>query len=176
MLIGTAIVEALRERGTLVDGVFHGVFDETGDIPAGAKTVEDVWKILPFENYVVSAELSAEDLRAVMEEVYAVRDARSLIGFNLQTSGTGATRRVMSLTRSDGSVRSRGDKYLVAFNTFDSRSGGHRFMKLRAMLEAPESRCTFHHLQTRDALIDYFRRHQVIRKDLWTRPLSAAAA
>src|SRR5205814_10304444 len=39
MLIGNAIMESLRNRGTAVDGVFHGVFDETGDLAAGPKTV-----------------------------------------------------------------------------------------------------------------------------------------
>lgn len=175
MLIGNAILESLRERGTAVDGVFHGVFDETGDMPAGCKTVEDVWKLLPFENYVVTAELTAEELRTVMEEVYAVHDSRSLIGFKVQTSGTGQARRVTSLTRADGSVLPRSEKYVVAFNTFDSRSAGHKFMKLRVMLDAPESHCVFHHVQTRDALIDYFRRHEVVRKDLWSWPLPAAA-
>jgi len=110
-----------------------------------------------------------------MEEVYEVHDSRSLIGFNVQTSGTGPARRVISLTPANGSIRPRGDKYLIAFNTFDSRSAGHRFMKLRAMLEKPEAGCTFHHVETRDALIDYFRRHQVIRKDLWKPGLAAAA-
>ena len=175
MLIGNAILESVRERGTHVDGVFHGVFDETGDLPPGPKTIADVWNVLPFENYVVTAELTADQLRTVMEEVYEVHDSRSLIGFNVQTNGTGQSRRVISLTRADGSLLTNGEKYAIAFNTFDSRSAGHRFMKLRAMLESSEARCVFHDVQTRDALIDYFRRHRVIRKDLWKTNLPAAA-
>jgi DNA phosphorothioation-dependent restriction protein DptG len=53
---------------------------------------------------------------------------------------------------------------VIAFNTFDSRSAGHRFMKLRALLEKPEARCTLHNVQTRDALIEYFQRHKVLRR------------
>jgi 2',3'-cyclic-nucleotide 2'-phosphodiesterase/3'-nucleotidase len=175
MLIGNAIVESLRERGTAVDGVFHGVFDDTDDLAAGPKTVADIWNVLPFENYIVTAELTADQLCTVMEEVYAVHDSRGLIGFDVQTSGPGRSRQVVSLTRADGAALPRHQKYVIAFNTFDSRSAGHKFMKLRAMLEAPESCCVFHHVQTRDALIDYFRRHQVVRKDLWNRRLPAAA-
>ncbi len=37
-------------------------------------------------------------------------------------------------------------------------------MKLRSILERPESNCTFHPVQTREALIDYFRRHQVVHR------------
>ena len=35
-------------------------------------------------------------------------------------------------------------------------------MKLRALLEAPAANCRLHPVQTRDALIDYFKRHQIV--------------
>jgi len=65
---------------------------------------------------------------------------------------------------------------LIAFNTFDSRSAGHRFMKLRALLETAPTRFTFHPVQTRDAVIDYFRRHQVVHKIAAQNTAAAAAA
>jgi len=37
-------------------------------------------------------------------------------------------------------------------------------MKLRALLDAPAANCKLHDLKTRDALIDYFRRHKVVHK------------
>ena len=37
-------------------------------------------------------------------------------------------------------------------------------MKLRAILERPDARCTFHPVQTRETLIDYFRRHKVVHR------------
>jgi 2',3'-cyclic-nucleotide 2'-phosphodiesterase/3'-nucleotidase len=171
MLIGNAIAEALGGRGVKVDGVFHGVFDESRDLSPGPKTVADIWGILPFENYIVTAELTADELRSIMEEVYAIHDSRSLIGFKVRA----ADGKIVSLTRSDGSALHRGSKYVIAFNTFDSRSAGHRFMKLRSILENAGSNCVFHDVQTRDALIDYFRRHKVVRKDFWNFPLAAAA-
>jgi 2',3'-cyclic-nucleotide 2'-phosphodiesterase (5'-nucleotidase family) len=175
MLIGSAILESLRERGTAVDGAFHGLFEGTRDLPPGPKTIADIWQILPYENYLVTAELTNDELRAVMEEMYVTHDSRSLVGFDVQTNGAGPDRRVVSLAPRNGRVRPRGEKYIIAFNTFDSRSAGHKFMKLRSILESAEARCLFHHVQTRDALIDYFRRHKVVRKDLWSRGLSAAA-
>jgi hypothetical protein len=60
------------------------------------------------------------------------------------------------MTFEDGRPLDRGKKYVIAFNAFDSRSAGHRFMKLRTLLEAPSANCTLHQVQTRDALIDYF--------------------
>src|SRR5207249_7668651 len=67
ILIGAAIVEALRERSVPVDGVMHGVFDEKRDFAAGPKTVNDIWNILPYENYVVTAELSPDEIKMIME-------------------------------------------------------------------------------------------------------------
>ena len=162
-LLGAAIMEALHERGMAVDGAFHGIFDER-DFKAGPKTVRDMWGVLPFENYIVAAELTPDEIKSVMEEVYVSRDSRSLVGFNIATEGRGSERRVTSLKRDNGRLLERDKKYRIAFNMFDSRSGGHRFMRLRDLLETPTANCTMHPLQTRDALIEYFRRHKMVHK------------
>lgn len=163
-LIGTAIIESLRDRGVAIDGAMHGVFDERNNFAAGPKSVNDIWTLIPFENFIVTAELTPEEITALMEDVYASREPRSLIGFEIQTEGITRDRRIMSIQTADGQPLARDKRYAIAFNTFDSRSGGHRFMKLRALLETPATRCTFHPVQTRDALIDFFRRHQTVRK------------
>jgi len=162
-LIGAAMMEALRERNTPVDGAFHGIFDER-DLRAGRKTVRDVWNVLPFENYIVTAELTPEEIKTVMEEVYLSRESRSLVGFNIVTEGRGAERRITSLRREDGRELERDKKYRIAFNTFDSRSAGHRFMKLSDLVQTPAANCILHPVQTRDALIAYFQRHKVVQK------------
>ena len=93
-----------------------------------------------------------------MEEVYASREPRNLLGFEIETEGSGYERRIAAVRLADGGTLERDKRYLIAFNTFDSPSAGHRFMKLRALLETAPTRCTFHPVQTRDAVIDYFRR------------------
>src|SRR5207253_11025076 len=95
---------------------------------------------------------------------YASHESRNLLGFEIKTEGRGYDRHIISMTLDDGRPLDRGKKYVIAFNSFDSRSAGHRFMKLRALLETPAANCTLHPVQTRDALIDYFRRHQVVHK------------
>ncbi|PYJ74657.1 MAG: hypothetical protein DME77_11075, partial [Verrucomicrobia bacterium] len=80
-LIGAAIMEALRERNVPIDGVMHGVFDENASFVAGPKTVNDIWNVLPYENYIVTADLSPEEIKTIMEEVYASHERRSLLGF-----------------------------------------------------------------------------------------------
>jgi 2',3'-cyclic-nucleotide 2'-phosphodiesterase/3'-nucleotidase len=163
-LIGAAIMESLRERGTPVEGAVHGLFDDKNDFVAGRKMVKDVWNIIPYENYLVTAELTPEEIQMVMEETYSSHEGRSLLGFNVRTDGVGSARRITSIAREDGRPIERGRKYVIAFNTFDSRSAGHRFMKLRALLDSLMVNCQLHPVQTRDALIDYFQRHKVVRK------------
>src|SRR5436305_9681651 len=65
-LIGTAISEALVERNLPVDGVMHGAFDDRATLVAGPKTLNDIWNLIPYENYIVTAQLSPEDIRTVM--------------------------------------------------------------------------------------------------------------
>lgn len=163
-LIGASILESLRKRGVSVDGAMHGGFDAETDIVAGLKTVGDIWSIIPYENYLVTAELSADQIRMIMEEMYASHEGRNLLGFDVKTEGRSGEPRIASIALADGRPLARNKNYVIAFNTFDSRSAGHRFMKLRALLETPSAHCIMHPVQTRDALIDYFQQHKVVRR------------
>lgn len=97
------------------------------------------------------------------------------MGFDITTERRGAEHRIKSMSLAGGRPLERDKKYMIAFNTFDSRSGGHRFMKLRALLDTSAASCQFHPVQTRDALIDYFRRHRVVHKVAVANPLAHAA-
>src|SRR5437016_5797356 len=163
-LIGAAIMESLSERRVVVDGVIHGVFHDNAKLAAGPITVNDVWNILPYENFIVTAVLSPDEIKAVMEEVYTSQESRSLVGIELKVEGRGPDRRVVSMMFPDGRPLERGKRYIIAVNSFDARSGGHHFMKLRALLDRPEANCVLHPVQTRDALINYFRRHKIVNR------------
>ena len=163
-LIGAAIVEALLERDLAVDGVMHGVFDENANLIAGSKTVNDIWNVIPYENFIVTARLAPDEIKTVMEEVYASHERRNLLGFAVKLEGGGSDCKITSMTLQDGHLLERSKKYLIAFNSFDSRSAGHHFMKLRALLETPSAKSVMHPVQTRDALIDYFRRHKIVHR------------
>jgi 2',3'-cyclic-nucleotide 2'-phosphodiesterase/3'-nucleotidase len=174
-LIGAAIMEALGERNVAVDGVMHGVFDENANLTAGPKTVNDIWNVIPYENFIVTAELSSDEIKALMGEVYASHERRNLLGFEVKTEGRGSNCRITSMTLQDGRPLDRSKKYLIALNSFDARSAGHHFMRLRALLETPSANCAMHPVQTRDALIDYFRRHKIVHKIAAAGGLAAAA-
>ena len=174
-LIGAAIAETLAERSIITDAVMHGVFDENAKLAAGLTTINDVWNIIPYENLIVTATLSPDEIKSVMEEVYANHEPRSLMGIVVRVEGRAPDCRITSMTFSDGRALERDKRYIIAFNSFDARSGGHHFMKLRALLDRPEANCVLHPVQTRDAVIDYFRRHKVVRKIAAMPPLEIAA-
>jgi 2',3'-cyclic-nucleotide 2'-phosphodiesterase (5'-nucleotidase family) len=174
-LIGAAITETLAERSITVDAVVHGVFDENAKLAAGLTTVNDIWNIIPYENLIVTATFSPDEIKSVMEEVYASHEPRSLLGIAVRVEGRGPDCRITSMTFPDGRARERDKKYVIALNSFDARSGGHHFMKLRALLDRPEANCVLHPVQTRDAVIDYFRRHKVVQRIAAITPLGIAA-
>ena len=174
-LIGAAITEALLERNVPVDGVMHGTFDDKADLTAGPKTVYDVWNIIPYENYIVTAQLSPEEIKIAMEDVFASHEKRNLLGFELKTESRRDDSKIVSMALVNRESLDRNKKYVIAFNSFDARSGGHHFMKLRAFLERPEANRILHPVQTRDALIGYFQRHKVVRRIAAINPLAVAA-
>jgi hypothetical protein len=99
-----------------------------------------------------------------MQEVWQSGEMRSLSGFKMIVEGQGKNRRLTSLRLANDQPLDPAKRYRIALNTFDARSAGHRFMKLRSILEHTDARCTFHCVQTRETLIDYFRRHKVVHR------------
>src|SRR5947199_1667949 len=174
-LIGAAIMETLSERNVPVDGVMHGTFGDKAELVAGLKSLRDVWNVIPFENYIVTAHLSAEEIKIAMDEVFASHEKRNLLGFAVKAKGRGGDCKIVSMTLANGEPLDRSKKYVIAFNSFDARSGGHHFMKLRAFLERAEASCILHPVQTRDAVSSYFQRHKVARRVAAISPLASAA-
>jgi 5'-nucleotidase / UDP-sugar diphosphatase len=174
-LIGAAIKESLERRKVAVDGVIHGVFNGNAQLFTGPKTVNDIWNILPYENFIATAVLSADEIKTVMEEIYASREPRNLLGIEVKIEGRGPDRRITSMMFPNGRPLERGKKYVIAVNSFDARSAGHHFMRLRSLLDRPEANYVLHPVQTRDALIDYFRRHKVVHRIGAATPMDIAA-
>ncbi len=160
-LIASSIREALQERGVEVDAVFHGLFSSE-DLTPGIKTVGDCWKIIPYENFVVTGELDEEVMLRVYNEMIAGSrmNPRNFVGMEIVLKPVGSGLEAIAVLDSEGRRVPRGKKYRIAMNSFDAQSGGQRMMQLREWMENPAAKRTLHPVQTREALIAYFNRNQ----------------
>lgn len=177
-LIGSSIAEAMAKAGTPVDAVFHGLIFPDGNVAAGPKTVADIWGILPYENYIVTAEFHRDQLAAILEENFRRSDYRSIMGLDFDTSGRVAEMKISNIRRAGSQEPLRAnEKVRVAFNAFDSQSAGQRLMVLREALGRSGANRKLHPLQTRETIIAFFRDHDVVRKsDLTLAGKRAASA
>ena len=150
--------EALAQNGSPVDGVFHGTFG-SGDVPAGEVTVGDCWKMLPYENLLVTAVLGTRELIEIIKMERGMRGSdRILWPFQLRLEGSGA---VKSFTHR-GKPVAEDARFTIAFNSYDAQSGGQSMMLLREILSRPDSKRHITGIETRNALIDgLLRRRQI---------------
>jgi 2',3'-cyclic-nucleotide 2'-phosphodiesterase/3'-nucleotidase len=163
-LIGSAIIAALLKRGVEIDAVVHGLFDEKHGLATGAKTVADAWSILPYENEIVTVELTRDDFLALARDFAGSRDARNIMGVRVVGSGQGAAFQATDLRAVDGSPLPEKPAYRIALNSYDSQSGGQRFLTVAKLVANPSNRRVLHPIQIRDALIDFFLTRQKISR------------
>jgi 2',3'-cyclic-nucleotide 2'-phosphodiesterase (5'-nucleotidase family) len=165
-LVFAAIAEALHSRGVMVDAIVHGILDRRATLPKGPITIGDVWKIIPYENTIGVAQLTQRELREILDEnaaAFEKREFRGIWGLKWEFDpDAGEGERVVSLQRADGEPLKEEDRLAVAFNSYDLASGGLRWKKLREIVDRPEAKLVEYDLQTRQAVIDYIRKHGTI--------------
>lgn len=168
-LIGSAMMLALEERGTEVDVVVHGLFDLTQPLLPGLKTISDLWNILPYENQIVTIDLSRSDLLALVQDFCAGggKDARAIMGVKVVGKVQGKGFCVSELRSHDGGILPDKKTYRVAMNSYDSQSGGQRFFTVARLVATAANFRKLHSIMTRDALIEFFvKRRRVNRASL----------
>ena len=149
-LLCQAFADVLAKQKMPVDGVFHGSFG-TEAIEAGELTVADCWKIIPYENLLVTAELTGRQLVEIVREDKKDRSSdRTLWPFEL-TLDRGGTPTRFTLA---GEPVDPDRRYTIAFNSYDGQSGGRRLMRFREFVASPEAKRTTTAIGTREALID----------------------
>jgi 5'-nucleotidase / UDP-sugar diphosphatase len=141
--------DALARNGTAVDGVFHGTFD-TGDLPIGPLTVADCWKMLPYENLLSTAELTAEELIEIVLEDRKERSDRLLWPFEIEFDSQGLATRYLYR----GETVISGRRFKIGFNSYDLQSGGQKLMRLREIVYQSSAKRQTTVIDTRSALID----------------------
>jgi 2',3'-cyclic-nucleotide 2'-phosphodiesterase (5'-nucleotidase family) len=161
-LIASAIIAALHRRGVEVDAVVHGLFDDKHPLEPGAKTVADAWAVLPFENEIVTVDLTRDDFLELARDFGSGREFRNLMGVRVVLSGEGTAVRIEDLRAADGSPLPVKAVYRIALNSYDSQSGGQRFPAVARLVATPSNHRILHSIQIRDALIDFFLTRQKV--------------
>ncbi len=148
-LLCECFADALATRGIEVDGVFHGSFG-SGDLEPGPLTVGDCWTIIPYENMLVTAEVTPAELMVILaEDAKDRRSDRTLWPFEVTREPGGRVTRIAL----NGEEVSADRRLRIAFNSYDAQSGGRRMMAMRDILAAPAARRTTSPIDTRGGLI-----------------------
>ena len=165
-LIGSAMKAALRKQGLEIDAVVHGLFDDKHPLAIGTKTVTDAWAMLPYENQIVTLELSRADFLALAQDCgSAPHDFRNVMGVRVVGALERARFQVEDLRSADGSPLPTKPVYRVALNSYDAQSAGQRFPIVAKLAAQSSSHRILHPIQTRDALIDFFVARQKMSRD-----------
>jgi len=165
-LIGSAIRAALRQKSCEIDAVVHGLFDATQPLQPGPKTVADAWTILPYENKIVTIELSRDDFLALARDLSSGtgRDVRNLMGVRVVGVVDANRLSVTDFQAVDGSPLPTKPLYRIALNSYDSQSAGQRFPVVGRLVARPSSHRVLHDIDIRDALIDFFVSRQKVNR------------
>ena len=170
--IQTLIAVAIAER-VQADVVIHRALTEAS-LGAGRITMRDVWRIVPYDNYIGVAHTTLDELRQILEEnsgYFNSREFRGVYGLTYDLKPKAAAGERVANIRLGGSRKpddpaSPGGyagqgRVRVAFNSYDMASAGGRFRRLRTILDQSTSRleeCP--DADTRAAVLAYIRRHQ----------------
>src|ERR1017187_8335514 len=165
-LIFKAIADTLREAGTKVDVIVHGINERRYGLKKGAITVGDVWKVVPYENTYGTCNLDGKELRSILEEdlkYVDTGDFRGILGLKWKFDPSAPEgQRTVSLTHTNGSPVADDEKLTVAFSSYDLASGGARFPVLKNLSSQPETQTVDFDTSTRQAVIDYIRKRGTI--------------
>lgn len=159
--VQTLICRAIAEAAD-AEIVLHGLLDEAA-LAEGPLTMADVWRVVPYENRIAVALLTAGELEEILRENGQRRNNLQFMGaWGLQyewgDEGGGAVQ-IRNLRLADGSDLHPRKRFRVAMNSYVVASGGQRFPRLREIVERPESRLRLLEVDTRSAVRDYIRAH-----------------
>lgn len=158
-LLCRAIAEA-----TQVDAVIHSRLTRF-DLKPGPVTRREIYMMVPYENGIGVAELTAAQIMTIMEEQQSKQHsyvACGLWGIDIQRDNTGKPRGILT---SDGRQVPAAEKFRVAFNSYTLASGGGRFPTLRRITRQPSANLQDTGLMTRAVVEAYFRKHSPVNVD-----------
>lgn len=170
-LIGRSIFDGLAARDIKVDAVMHGMLFTDEPWTAGEKSIRNVWEIIPFENFIVTVDVTLEALKAIAAEGWASR--RPLLGLSATYAGRGRDMKCTSIKDHLGRELEASRRYRIAMNSYDAAGGGGRLKTLRTVIDDPANKRTLHKLQSRALMVDLLRENNPLTMDfLMQHPLA----
>ncbi|MCX7010584.1 MAG: bifunctional UDP-sugar hydrolase/5'-nucleotidase [Kiritimatiellaeota bacterium] len=143
------------------DIVLHGTLSESG-LAAGPLSMRDLWRIVPYENRIGVAQLTPQEIRALLEENAATTGDHFLgvwgLAYDLHPNAAPG-QRVQNLRLADGTKPHAKKRFTVAMNSHTLASGGGRYPTLPRLLAEPHTRFALTTNDTRAAVAAYIRHH-----------------
>ena len=128
----------------------HGALSKKALKKGEPVTAWDVFQIVPYENDIIVASLTQEELEEVLAEQWSYRRHYTYCGFY----GADVT------FDNEGKAHISGlgpGRHTIAMNSFTAAGGG-RYVRLARLLKRPESQMRNTGLSTRDAMRDYLKK------------------
>jgi 2',3'-cyclic-nucleotide 2'-phosphodiesterase (5'-nucleotidase family) len=167
-LMGNTIVDAMRDE-VGADFAFMNLGGVRSDIKSGPVTYRNVFDVMPFDNMVVSFKCSGEFLRRVIEtRVEGGRHGMIVSGGKVVYSKKQKNFERVTSLQIAGKPWDPKKIYTVA--TTDFLMQGNAGLNL--LVQVPESDITYHQVNLRDAIVNYFKKHSPVRTkidDRWRR-------
>ena len=136
---------------TDADVVIHGRHSRFS-IRAGNFREQDLFHLIPYENRIGVASLTAAQIRAIIEEQWQKRESYvycGLWGLQADIDRNGSVRK---LRLPDGAAVSDDRRFRTAFNSYTAAGGGGRFPDMRRLIRLPASNLRDTGLNTREAV------------------------
>ncbi len=112
----------------------------------------------------MTIEIGRDDFLALARDLASGRETRNLMGVRVVGARHGTSFQVEDLRAADGSPLPVKPAYRIALNSYDSQSGGDRFLTVARLVAQSTNRRVLHPIIIRDALIDFFLTHQKVGK------------
>jgi 2',3'-cyclic-nucleotide 2'-phosphodiesterase (5'-nucleotidase family) len=167
-LMGNTIVDAMRFE-VKSDFAFMNLGGVRADIKSGPVTYRNVFDVMPFDNMVVSFKCSGEFLRRVIEtRIEGGRHGMIVSGGNVIYSKKQKNFERVTSFKIGG--KPYDPKKIYTVTTTDFLMQGNAGLSL--LTQVPESDITYHQINLRDAIVNYFKKNSPVKTkidDRWKR-------
>ncbi len=153
--ISDIICRAIRWK-TKVPIVFHGKLSHHEWKENTYLTEGDLFKTIPYENSLVVAHLTPDEIKQIIEEQLNYKNHRSFNGIHGLIAGIDAkTNKVRSMKLGLSQILEKDVRVKVALNSYTMAGGGNRFNQLKTIINQPSAKTRDTNLNIRDIVREY---------------------